>query len=252
MKKLLSIILAMMTLFLAVPNASAVPIFNRRGKVVVLTYHKVSENPKEWSDYCISPKVFEEDLKALKAAGYTFLKVSDLVKDPAQKGKKSVLITFDDGYESDYKYVVPLLEKYGACATFFIFGGALNTPDYLTDKQLSEMSKKPYVEIGNHSDQLHYKYVSTLNIMYNDQKYKNEILTDYKNNGELIEKITGKMPAVLSYPNGIFSMPIDVELRKMGYQVTLSTMEVSYTGSILSPVGRRNRSISGNIQNIIK
>lgn len=33
---------------------------------MVLIYHKLSENPLEWGDYCIPPHMFESDIEYLK------------------------------------------------------------------------------------------------------------------------------------------------------------------------------------------
>ena len=231
---------------------SAMPIFDRNGRVMILTYHKVSELAYEWSDYCVSPKVLEEDIKYLKNLGYTFMTASELASADT-KGKKIAVLTFDDGYESDYKYVMPLLEKYGVCATFFVIGGALGTPEYMTKQQLSELSKKSFAEIGSHSNKLHFKNYSTLVIMYRSNKYNAEIIKDFSDNVAVIKEITGKTPAAVSYPNGIYSPEIDKILKAGGKKITFTTKETRFAGvKQNSAVGRRNRSCHKDIKNMEK
>ncbi|MDD6734986.1 MAG: polysaccharide deacetylase family protein [Clostridiales bacterium] len=250
MKRIFSFLLIMITLFAVVLKASAMPLFDKNGKVVVITYHKISEITAEWGEYCISPKIFEEDIKYLKKEGYEFVKASCLAK-VSLKGKKTAVITFDDGYESDYKYAVPILEKYGACATFFVFGGGINAKDYLSTAEITEMSKKSCVEIGNHSDRLHTKKYSTLSVMYRDKKYKNEIIGDFYSNAQLIKQLTGYTPTALSYPNGIYSKEIDEALKNSGYCVTFSTVETRFRALTDSPAGRKNRGYDRKIKDIV-
>ena len=236
----------------AMQSAGALPIFDRNGQVLILTYHKLSELQNEWSDFCISPKTFEDDIKFLKGRGYTFMTASELAKADT-KGKKTAVITFDDGYESDIKYAAPVLEKYNAKATFFIIGGAIGTPDYMSKQQIAELSKKACAEIGSHSDKIHFKKYQTLTVMYRSGKYNNEIINDFKKNDEILKEITGNIPSAVSYPNGLYSPAIDKQLKKDGKIITFSTHEASYGGVKKdAPTGRRNRGCLKNIADMAR
>lgn len=67
----------------------------------------------------ISPDLFESDLKYFQENGYTTVTVNDLI-DYVYSDKalpdKCVMLTFDDGYYNNYKYVFLLLKKYNAKA----------------------------------------------------------------------------------------------------------------------------------------
>lgn len=247
-------IVIIMLVFLIIPQTvGAMPIFNRRGSVVVLTYHKISENPLEWGDYCIPPDMFESDIEYLKSEGYTFLNAGELAEISADNKGRIAVLTFDDGYESDIKYAVPIIKKCGAKATFFIIGSAVGSDGYLTEQQIFQMSKEQCVEIGSHSDKLHFKSYGELSAMYDDIRCEDEIISDYKNNDNLIYKITGKKPTALSYPNGINSKRIDGKLKEGGKKVTFSTAETTFSGIEKNiPVGRRNRSCQRDIKNILR
>lgn len=60
-----------------------------------------------------------------------------------------VSLTFDDGYSCQYEAALPLLEKYGIAATFYITAGVLGQPGYLTTDQVASLSQKGH-EIGSH------------------------------------------------------------------------------------------------------
>jgi len=61
-----------------------------------------------------------------------------------------VTLTFDDGYQSHYETVFPLLKKYQMAATFYIGTDFLGKPGYLTEKQVFQLSERGY-EIASHS-----------------------------------------------------------------------------------------------------
>ena len=88
----------------------------------------------------------------MKKLIYLFISVCCTCTAFAQQSK-TVVLTFDDGVESQYKFVAPLLKQYGFGATFYIceFPGVY--PDSalaMSWKQIGELSKMGF-EIGNHT-----------------------------------------------------------------------------------------------------
>ncbi|MGO4076030.1 polysaccharide deacetylase family protein, partial [Staphylococcus aureus] len=53
--------------------------------------------------------------------------------------KKSVLITFDDGYTDNYTKAFPILKQYEMKATIFMIEQSIGRPNHLTDEQMDEM-----------------------------------------------------------------------------------------------------------------
>jgi peptidoglycan/xylan/chitin deacetylase (PgdA/CDA1 family) len=93
-------------------------------KAVVLMYHKVTEPDTDIWDLAVSPAHFEQQLRVLKQLGIV-VSTSELSKRLHQRNlkRRSVAITFDDGYLDNYLHARPLLEKYQLPATFFIVSG---------------------------------------------------------------------------------------------------------------------------------
>ena len=88
--------------------------------VSVLMYHHVLEND---GAIAISQKNFEAQMKMLAKGGYTTITPDELLAYKQGKitlPKKSVLITFDDGWRNNYIYAYPILKKYGLKATIFL------------------------------------------------------------------------------------------------------------------------------------
>lgn len=248
-KVLLSILII---LSFCTQTALAMPFFEKKENIVLITYHKISENESEQGEYCVSPELFESDLKYLKEKGYQFWTVSQLAVSDTT-GQKVAVITFDDGYESDYRYAVPLLEKYNACGTFFVIGSKINTPGYLSDKQLREISQKNFVEIGNHSYEIHDYPFNVLEMMYSNEYYHEKIFKDYEKNDVFLQNITGIKPIVISYPNGIYGAKLDNRFKTGGKLVSVSTEEVQFRlVNDSEPLGRKNRSMRRNIEQILR
>jgi peptidoglycan/xylan/chitin deacetylase (PgdA/CDA1 family) len=89
--------------------------------VPVLVYHHIG--PKRKERLLIAASTFEEQMQHLKREGYRAIRLEDFIGyllDRRQLPKKSVLLTFDDGYKSFLTYADPLLRKLGFTATLFI------------------------------------------------------------------------------------------------------------------------------------
>ena len=250
MRKIL--ILTLIMLSFCVQAVSAMPFFEKKENIVLITYHKISENAEEQGEFCVSPDVFENDIKYLKDKGYKFWTVSQLAVSNTV-GQKVAVITFDDGYVSDYEYAVPVLEKYDACGTFFVIGSKVDTDGYLTKQQLAEMSRKDCVEIGNHSYEMHDYSFNTLEFMHSDLKCHKKIIDDYRKNDMFLQSVTGKKPMVVSYPNGIYSKETDSCLKAEGKLISVTTVEIPFKLSdIGAPLGRKNRSMKRTVEQIVR
>ena len=132
-------------------------------KIPILLYHHLSETAAE-SDTVLSPANFECQMKLLYENGYKAISFEDLIQF-VEKGKrlpeKAVVITFDDGYYSNYEYAFPILQKYGFEATIFVIGHSIGqdmykdtghkiTPHFGT-KEMQEMLASGLIKIHSHT-----------------------------------------------------------------------------------------------------
>jgi peptidoglycan/xylan/chitin deacetylase (PgdA/CDA1 family) len=88
--------------------------------VPVFMYHHV--NPNAGDLVTVTPEVFEGQMRRLRDGGYRSLTPDDLVEH-LQGGavpRKSVAVTFDDGWLDNYLFAFPVLRKYGVRATIFL------------------------------------------------------------------------------------------------------------------------------------
>lgn len=132
--------------------------FSPKHRLPVLMYHHILPNPKDNLE--VSPKAFELQLQYLSQKKYTFLHFKEL-ETLKKLPKKSIILTFDDGYQNNLKYAYPLLKKYHAKATIMLPTAWLNHPQKETmhPADLSSMSSK-VIEFGLHGHK-HLNYSAT-------------------------------------------------------------------------------------------
>ena len=118
-------------------------------EIPILTYHGVegqtqvgrSMTPGEIV-YLLKQESFEMQMEFLADHDFQSLLIDDLIENPngfSNQSRKSVCLTFDDGFSSDYSVVFPLLKKLQLRGTFFIVTSFVGNPGYVTWEQLREM-----------------------------------------------------------------------------------------------------------------
>ncbi len=156
-------------------------------KVPILVYHYV-EYVKDRKDtirksLSTAPHVLESQIKTLIADGYTFItfKKLDQYFDGREKiPEKSIILTFDDGYEDFYTDVFPILRKYNVPAVQYVISGFIDKPNYMTDKQLKEVIESGLVEIGAHTvDHRNLKYLSDKDAQWEISQSKKDLQEKY-------------------------------------------------------------------------
>jgi len=100
-------------------------VFSNHDIIPVVMFHSVGLAGTDWIFSHLSEPLehFEEKIAALSRAGYHFLFWDDLYEHMAGRWKapkKSIMLTFDDGYLDNWVYAFPVLRKYGAKGTIFV------------------------------------------------------------------------------------------------------------------------------------
>jgi peptidoglycan/xylan/chitin deacetylase (PgdA/CDA1 family) len=183
-----------------------------------LMYHHVQSEEaaraSKQTSLTVYTDYFESQMQYLKDKGYSVVSMAQLVDffDSGTKiPTKSVLITFDDGYEDFYTDAYPILQKMGFPATMFVPTGLVDNPGYLTWDQISSM--KGIILFANHT--WSHKNVQTTT---SDMQY--EILTA---DTQLADHSLNS-PKAFSYPYGIDSASSEKYLTSLGYEVAFTTI----------------------------
>ena len=101
------------------------------------------------------------DLDFLRDNGYTTVLPRELAAGQLDDGsplpQKAVLLTFDDGYESNYTLAFPILREYGAKAAISLITSRIDerADGFLTWDECREMAKSGLVEFASHTNDCH-------------------------------------------------------------------------------------------------
>lgn len=104
-----------------------------KGKMI-LCYHGVVDKPDFFiNNRHMSAKQFEEDMLYLKSR-FEIVPLSQFSNPPKKylaSGKKLLALTFDDGYENNFQYAAPILEKHKIPATFYIVTDSIENENFM-------------------------------------------------------------------------------------------------------------------------
>lgn len=163
-------------------------------KIPVLMYHKITPS-REVGVTTLHPNRFESQIKYLFDNGYR------TVDSSSDYSKKSIIITFDDAYESVFKYAYPILKKYNYTATvfpIFEFIGKSNSWDanlmgirfkHMDLRQLKLLIKNGW-EIGAHTKS------------HNIDKIKKNLKSEVSDCKSKLEQLLSTEVKCFAYPFG--------------------------------------------------
>jgi peptidoglycan/xylan/chitin deacetylase (PgdA/CDA1 family) len=200
-----------------------IAVADTKSSVPILTYHRF--DPSVPGSMTINTAKFEEQLKWLKDNGYTVIPLKTLVSylqgtGPAPS-EKSVVITADDGHESVYAYMFPLIRKYNIPVTLFIYPSAISNASYaMTWKQLEELQKTGLFDIQGHT-YWHPNFKHEKKKLSLDEYQKFVDIQLNKSKG-ILEKKIGTPVTLLAWPFGIYDEYLEKEAVKAGYTMAFS------------------------------
>jgi peptidoglycan/xylan/chitin deacetylase (PgdA/CDA1 family) len=118
----------------------------------VIYYHDIVENGSGFSLMRTDVENFLTQMEFLINNGYKTMLFSELPFD-MKKGKKEkkVLITFDDGFESNYHRAFPIIKSLGIKINIFLAYDYIDRENYLSSDQIIEMQNSGFVEFGYHT-----------------------------------------------------------------------------------------------------
>lgn len=210
-------------------------------QVPVLTYHHLKPDVTDDS-MVTTPERFEAQIAALTEAGYTAVSLEELysyVAYGATLPEKPVVITFDDGYDSNYEYAYPILKKYGQKATIFAIGvsfgkdtykdtGASISPHF-GEAEAQEMVASGLISVQSHTYDMHQvTQYDGENARQGVSRRPDESEADYiaalrddlAKSRALLEGVTGQPCDALAYPYGLTSELTDTVVASEGFRFT--------------------------------
>ncbi len=242
--------------------------------VPVLMYHHFAPPGLniQYNHAVLTPEQFEVQMRYLVENHYNVISLRELT-EAMEKGlalpPKTLVITMDDGYESNYVYAFPILKKYRIKATINLivsyikeeypapFNPEITT--YLTWKQIEEMKASGLIDFQSHTFNQHYyasvdqknkttkpALISPLSKPAESRRetkseYRERVLADLKKAKDLLEERLGTEVFALAYPYGAYNHEVQTLAREAGYKVQLTVKNgLNRYGDTLTAIKRVN------------
>lgn len=214
--------------------------------IPILLYHHIDPDSPE-SGTVIHPETFASHMELLLENGYTTITFTDII-NYVEKGTelpdKPVIITFDDGYYSNYEYAFPVLRENSQKATIFVIGCSvghyetykdteLPITSHFGEKEMQEMTASGCIDIQSHTFDMHQwpPYEDSVEVRDNILPLEGETETDYISalslDAQLQQGLFGEYgmesPIVVAFPTGKWTDIANVVLAENGVKVTLTT-----------------------------
>src|SRR5881394_1996379 len=231
------------------------PVVDQTAQVIIFCYHRLVDKIR-YPGTEITPAAFEAQMKALKDRGITVIPMQDLLA--WKRGEKSIpprcaVVTFDDGWKSQYEVAWPIMKKYGYPFTMFIYtegvrGGTLGGGEAITWEQLADMRDNG-VDIQAHSA-THQDLREGHNVMLisggkrsrtklTGPQYQQWVRNEVVGCKELLEQRLGIKVNCFAVPFGNYNEQVKELARNAGYEAmfTVYGQPITFT-SPLDALGR--------------
>lgn len=182
-----------------------------------------------------SPKRFGRLMESFFDRSYRFANPAELDSPPEGK---TILITFDDGYQHLADYLPPLMEKYYFVPLIFIPTGCIGASNRWDYSNL--FMDDP------HLDRSTIKKLSSLGVIFGSHGHSHtafthlserELTEELRVSKQTIEDITGREVAAISYPFGRYNNRVLEAVNQTGYRHGF-TMSFPTEGDTLLTQGR--------------
>jgi poly-beta-1,6-N-acetyl-D-glucosamine N-deacetylase len=180
-----------------------------KDNAVILLYHHVSEQTPAVTS--VSPKVFRQHLEYL-AAHHHVLPLKTVI-DAISHGKslpdKSVVITFDDGYDNIFENAHPLLKEFNFPYTVFVNPPLIGNASYQLNWQQVHIMGKEGATFANHAN--------THEHLLGRKEWLKRVLHNINLAEQTLKQQLGYSLQYIAYPYGEFNLPLKQALRQQGY-----------------------------------
>jgi len=191
-------------------------------QVPILVYHHIREQ-QGWGQHTwswkmtVSPEIFDTQMKWLRDHGYTTVNLDTLIE--ILEGKrygplKPIVITFDDNQLNSYENGVPILEKYGHTAVFYLITNRLDQKVMINRERALDLIARG-MDVQSHT--VTHAGLSGLS--------PDQIDWQLRESKRVLEELTGKPVRHVAYPLTAHNATVRARAKEAGY----------VTGTIMDP-----------------
>ncbi len=189
-----------------------------RPALAVLVYHRF--DPAKPGPTTVTNRVFEQQLDWLTAHHIQVLPLEAVVAASRGEGTAltapAVAITVDDGHESVYTQLYPIIQRRHLPVTLFIYPSAISNASYaLTWTQLMAMKTSGLVDIQSHT--FWHPNFRTERKRLAPQDYRAFVDRQLKQSKAILEHRLGGTVTMLAWPFGIVDPELEAAASRAGY-----------------------------------
>src|SRR4026208_684182 len=204
---------------------------DQTAQVIIYCYHRLVDKVR-YPGTEIRPADFEAQMKALKDRGITVIGMQDFLawrRSEKNIPARSAIVTFDDGWKSQYDVAWPIMKKYGYPMTLFIYtegvrGGSLGGGEAITWEQLAEM-RDAGIDIQAHSEthqDLRKPYDKVAKKKLSPPEYEQWLQNEVGRCKETLEQRLGIKVNCFAVPYGFYNQHIKDVAKNAGYEAVFT------------------------------
>lgn len=215
----------------------------------VLTYHRVNDvHPRD--RLSVTTRAFGRQMEALARSGRSVVSLAralDALRGTTVLPPGAVALTFDDGFGDNRTEALPVLDRYGWPATFFVVTGLMGSPATLEryrrccggDRMLDwgevrELHARGHA-IGGHGRT--HRELATLSL--------DDVRAEAEDCARDIEEHVGERPRHFCYPRGSENAAVRRIVGKAGFE-TACTVRPGPNPAGTEPLALRRTEVSGD------
>jgi peptidoglycan/xylan/chitin deacetylase (PgdA/CDA1 family) len=241
------------------PSAAAIPVttpaptpakpaIDQNAQVVIFGYHRFEKVVRR-PDTEMTPQMFEGQMKELKDKNIPVIGLQDFLA--WKRGEKNIppkaaIITFDDGWRTQYEVGWPIMKKYGYPFTLFIYTEGVRGMKFggggaMTWEQLAEL-RDAGVDIQAHSathQDLRRPYDKVQKKKLNPEEYQQFLSNEIAGSKQLLEQKLAIRVNSFAVPFGYINDEVREFIMKSGYEAIFTVQGARLTyGTPNNSLGR--------------
>lgn len=203
------------------------PAIDQNAQVIVFGYHRFEKTVRR-PDTEMTPEMFEGQMQELKDKNIPVIGLQDFLA--WKRGEKNIppraaIITFDDGWKSQYEVAWPIMKKFGYPFTLFIYTEGVKGMKYgggaaMSWEMLAEM-RDAGVDIQDHSathQDLRKPYDKSRKKHLNPEEYQEWLEAEIIGSKNLLEQKLAIRVNCFAVPFGYINDQMREFIKKAGYE----------------------------------
>ena len=183
----------------------------KTGRVIFMLYHDIAPGDTlretDTPEWCTTEARLRENIETLYALGFESLSCAQYYDGDYEKDRDYFVLTFDDGYLSNYTILPSVLEETGAYADIFMCTEMTRLDNHFKYSDAKEMEAGGLIKVYSHFNK--HEYINELS--------KSELKRELKLSlGYLDKRIGGERDMFFAYPHSSYSEETIKYLKDLG------------------------------------